>query len=1114
MKAKITRQQGAGTAGGGRRRSRSGLFKRAVASLLMLLLAGATAISLASPAKAADDTANYSFYKLSSSLAAFFSNAQSPDDKAEPLKMDVWRSVVSQPGSAGSMLGYLDPGISLSMEFLNSQISGSSAAIGYDTLIQSTQGGGDGSTDTPGMLDYAHFGAAVNAMGLDSMTTGLSMNFLQPLGGSLMMLLYIFTGVVDVIFASLIDSLKALNPFTLFFEGVKAVSPKFAEGMTGGQAPPGFLGGLSSWIGQWYRVLNDMSWTVMVPLFIALLLLGLLLRKNMDRGSAIRKTLIRLIFIGIGLPLIGGMYTGVLNSMGDATKGGTAGSTQVVLSTYVDFQNWALKNRLAVPSNGVIEWDASGHKPTTKALANVRGTALEINKATNPAWAGIGSTLNVASGASWTDAAMKNSVGNASGGILDSVGGTSGGDSAGGLNGYLGTIDLLARYIGAQKVEAASFETAAKGDISSSYPYQAGADGKKQVSGWFTNFSDPKTGLPAITDPGVVSGNPVLRVEDGSGLTATPAGKTSGTKTFTSPRQAPCYAWVSNSMGEPRQCNMSALSLYNYLNTSFSTTSMTVYSSNKATSGATREMHSSVTQVGTGTMSGLYWLNSIVLLGSFVVIGVGYAFSVLFANIKRSFQLVTAIPFASIGAMAGIAKVVIYSLSMILEVIVTLFIYRFMQMFLISIPQIVEMPFSAVLNSGGALGDSTTVNLLSGGTLPMVMTVLSIIGLLIFTVLALRTRKSIVKAINEVVTKLVDKFMDANVTPPGGKGGMMPALAGGMASGAGMAAANRIMSGGASGPKKSAGAGNGPSKVSTGGVPPMAGPGSKPGGPAGELTVGGGEGPDGQGGGPGDPGGNGNPGSPLALGQGPGSESGGIADAGSNDQETARTVAAQGGLSEPGNAPRGDITDSVAGSLEASRAQYAAKDKAAVDSAAAGGKAAVKGVEAVGRGAAGDVAGAAKAGAAAANHGSEAREVKRNAQAPQQKPSVSGPRSGGQSTASKTSVPTGPKPATVQPSSARTPKAQANAPTGAKPARTQTPSSRSAKPPVNAPKPPQGAPAAPQRPAQAPAQPKAPAQPRVVPAPRAAASTGPANRDEPAAPKAAPRPVRRKDREA
>ena len=1088
MKAKITRQQGAGTAGGGRRRSRSGLFKRAVASVLMLLLAGATAISLASPAKAADDTANYSFYKLSSSLAAFFSNAQSPDDKAEPLKMDVWRSVVSQPGSAGSMLGYLDPGISVSMEFLNSQISGSSAAVGYDTLVQSTQGGGDGSTDTPGMLDYAHFGAAVNAMGLDSMTTGLSMNFLQPLGGGLMMLLYIFTGVVDVLFAGIISTLKALNPFTLFFEGVKAVSPKFAEGMTGGQAPPGFLGGLSSWIGQWYKVLNDMSWTVMVPLFIGLLLLGLLLRKNMDRGSAIRKTLVRLVFIGVGLPLIGSMYTGVLNAMGDATKGGTAGSTQVVLSTYVDFQNWALKNRLAVPSNGVIEWDASGHKPSTKALANVRGTALEINKATNPAWAGIGSTLNVASSASWTDAAMKNSVGNAPDGVLDGLGGTAGGDSSGGLSGYMGTIDLLARYIGGQKVEAASFETAAKGDISSSYPYQAGADGKKQVSGWFTNFSDPKTGLPAITDPGVVSGNPVLRVADGSGLTATPAGKTSGTKTFTSPSQASCYAWVSNSMGEPRNCNMSALSLYNYLNTSFSTTSMTVYSSNKATSGATREMHSSVTQVGTGTMSGLYWLNSIVLLGSFVVIGLGYAFSVLFANVKRSFQLVTAIPFASIGAMAGIAKVVIYSLSMILEVIVTLFIYRFMQMFLISIPQIVEMPFSTVLNSGGALGDSTTVNLLSGGTLPMVMTVLSIIGLLIFTVLALRTRKSIVKAINEVVTKLVDKFMDANVTPPGGKGGMMPALAGGMASGAGMAAANRIMSGGPSGPKKSAGAGNGPSKVSTGGVPPMAGPGSKPGGPAGELTVGGGEGPDGQGGGPG---GNGNPGSPLALGQGPGSESGGIADAGSNDQETARTVAAQGGLSEPGSAPRGDITDSVAGSLEASQAQYAAKDKAAADSAAAGGKAAVKGAEAFGRGAAGDVAGAAKAGAAAASHGSEARPKSRTPQAPQQKPTMTGPRPGGQSSAPKVSAPKGPRPGTAQ-----------------------APRPQQPKPPTTVPKPPQAAPPAPPRPAQAPAQPKVAAPPRVAPAPRPAASTGPANRDEPAAPKAAPRPVRRRDREA
>lgn len=1068
-------------------RARPGLFKRITAIVLMTLLTGVAALALSSPAKAAEDLPNYSFYNLSSSLAGFFSNTKSPDADAKALNGDVWGSVVNDPGSAGSMLGYLDTKVSNVIEYMASQISGSSSAMGYNSLINSTQSSDGNGTATPGMLDYAHFGATLNAMGLDSMSTGLSLNFLPLVGGSLMMLLYILTGAVDLVFTGMIATLSALNPFKLFYVGVNAISPKFAQGMVGGEAAPTFLGGLSSWIGTWYKVLTGMSWTVLVPLFIAVLLLSLLLRKQMDRGSAIRKLLIRIVFIGVGLPLMGSMYTGALNGMGDATKNGSAGSTQVVLSTYVDFQNWAMKNRLSVPEKGVVEWDATGHKPTDKAVANVRTTALEINKSVNPNWSGINSTLNVEAGKSWASAAMKPESGAA----------------AGGLNGYLATIDLLARYMGGAKVEAASFETAAKGDISTSLPYNLpGTDGKKKVDGWFTDFKDPRKGLPAINNADVVKNNPVLRVADGSGLKASPAGVATGVKKFTSPTQDGCYEWVSDSMGGPRYCNMSPLSLYNYLNTSFGSDSMTMYSSAKATSGATREMHNAVTQVGTGTMSGLYWLNAIVLLASFVVIGFGYAFSMVFSNVKRSFQLVTAIPFATLGALPGIGKVVIYSAAMILEIIVTLFIYRFIQVFLLSIPQIVEIPFSTALNAASAGGDTTTATLMFGGTLSMVMTVLSIIGLVVFTVLALRTRGSLVKAINEAVTKLVDKFMETNVAPPGG-GGLMPALAGGMASGAGMAAANKVMGGKPTGGKKVAGSGNGPTPVTTGNVPPSGGPGGpQASGPAGALPAGGGggtgafgpggpndppndpPGPSGTGGGPNGPGGNGgndNPGSPLALGPGPSADgSGGISGAGSSDQSTAKAVAAQGGLSEPGQQGGGGITNSMAAPVGPSAASQGTKDPAAATSS--GARAAVKGAEAAGRGAAGDLGGAAAAGISAAGH---ARTAQKRSGTPSQ------------GTGSRQAPASQPRQA---PKMGATPVATPPKPVQ-KPASSVKPAQKPVVRPNPAPKP--AAPAAPVKTAPA---------PRVAPAPRALPSQGPATRPT-AAPKRAPRPVR-KDRDA
>lgn len=1106
------------------------LFTRITAVALMLVLGFAAALAVSSPAKADEGPANYSFYKLSSSLAAFFSNAQSPDEKAVPLNAGVWNSVITEPGNAGSMLGYVDPDFSFSMEFLNSQISGSSAAVGYSTLFQSSQGSDERSTKTPGMLDYAHFGAALNALGLDSMGTGLSLGFIAPVGGGLIMLLYIFTGVVDLLFTGIIEMLKILNPFKLFYEGVRAVNPEFATGMTGGQAPPGFLGGLSSWIGDWYQVLNGLAWTVLVPLFIGILLLGLVLSKNMNRGSALKKLFIRLLFIGVGLPLIGSMYTGVLNSMGDATKSGTAGSTQVVLSTYVDFQNWAYKNRLMVPENADIGWNATENKPTASALANVRKTALEINKSTNSAWGTIHTSWSDQQDASWTNAAISDMQG----------------DNAGGVNGYMSTIDMLGRYIKGAKLDAASYETAVKGDISTSAPYTGDADGKKQVSEWFTRFGDPEKTLPEIEDPGVVMANPVLSVATGRGLQASPAGATTGDKRFNSPSQWGCQVWVSDNSGNPLNCNMSTLSIYNYLNTSFGPDSMTIYSSNKATSGATREMHNSVTQVGTGTMSALYWFNAVVLLASFVIIGMGYALSMLFSNIKRGIQLMTAIPFATIGAIPGIAKVLVYATAMILEVILTLFLYRFIQTFLISIPQIVELPFAAVLNNSDRTAAS--INLLLGGTLPMVMTVLSIITLILFTILALRIRKTVVKAVQEVVTKLVDKFMDTSIAPPGGKGSMAPALAGGLASGAGMAAANRAMGGRSGSPagKASNHSGEGPSGISAGGIPQVGGPGPDAGGPAGELTVGGGAdmdvsgaigeaGPDGSGpdGSGGRPGGGGSGGTPPGVSPAEGPTAALRAD--SQDRALASSVQAQGGLSEAGSRGSGDVTDTLAGSVDKTRSQYAAKDKAVADGAVSGGKAVAKGAEAAGRGMAGDAPGAVSAGAAAAGHAQNsqasaqrAKSLKKDIDSPasvkssqsaasaaapartasQQKPQ---PASGASRTAmsqksvsaqgSKPSAAAtgvqGAKPAAASRSGVQVPN-QAPAPTPAVQAPKQAPAPK----PVQAPAP---RPAGPAKPVSGPRM--APA-PRVAPAPRAV-SAQPQARPVQGAP--AQRPGRKED---
>jgi hypothetical protein len=73
----------------------------------------------------------------------------------------------------------------------------------------------------------------------------------------------------------------------------------------------------------------------------------------MDRGSAIKKLIIRVVFIGVGLPLLGSMYTGVLDKFDDSLLGQHAGPTRVVLSTYVDFEAWMMNDRLGRTRPGV-----------------------------------------------------------------------------------------------------------------------------------------------------------------------------------------------------------------------------------------------------------------------------------------------------------------------------------------------------------------------------------------------------------------------------------------------------------------------------------------------------------------------------------------------------------------------------------------------------------------------------------------------------------------------------------------------------------------------------------------------------------------------------------------
>ena len=927
-------------------------LKRMLGALLLSLipLAG-LGIATASPAAAVENSAattaapqvrqatddedlRFQFYNVASGVTGFFSSIHDPKSGLERGSDKVngsWNSIMDNPGSAGALLGYVDPDFTLDRGWLSSKLSGASDGRGYDSV----RGAGD---SLSGATSYGLFGATLAGLGLDSTATGLmsaGVGMMNWISGAIVLALYVLSGLVDMTFSAFIGLLSMLNPFRLFYEGVAGLTDggDLADSMVGGQGPlAGPLQGLSSFVGGWYQIINSISWTVMVPLFLVTMVLSLLMLQRGSRGGAVKRFIVRLLFIALGLPLLGSMYTGVLSSLDEGFSASKSGATRVVLSTYVDFGAWAYKSRLAVPEGATIEWNTSTNEPSMLSAANVRNTALAIN---GQSYGGL--RLDpIVSAKNETDSWRAH---------MQSTADPTKSNAAS----YMIAMTMLVKFMQSDTVSSTTVEDELRGDLT-----KTGVS-KDSIADWFESLQQKPEDMAADKE-GKVSSNPLIAVAPGTGLQAVENGST---VTFTSNSDGCRADGLKMQGGALRSCNLSPVAMYNYLNTSFGSDSMTVYSPKNAGSESTRSFHMAVNLVGTGMMSFLYWLNSVVVLGSFVIIGFGYAFSMLFASIRRSFQVITTVPFATMGAIAAIAKLIVYVVALVLETLGTVFVYKLVQMFLESLPQIVETALQSMLKF------PLFSQLTNGGwNFGLIAVIISIISLVIFTVMAMRLRKTLLKAAQEAVTKLTEKFLESPVGTGGSNGTMVPALAGGLAGGAGMAAANRMMnSNGTKGPAagEAADQKGGPAGVQTSADQTTEASGSQ-----GELEAGQ-VGPDAGAPGNGDPG------------AAPDSSDVDVnVDSASADVELGRDVEANG-LSEPGEGgatrdPRvgDDAMSSASETMEKSTEGYKEADKERLDGGVKGVKAVGHAGVAVAKGYSGDAAGAAESGGRAVEQGGAA----------------------------------------------------------------------------------------------------------------------------------------------
>ena len=928
-------------------------------------------------------TEKYDFYTLSSNVTAYFSDAVKPGAKTGLSKDEGWTTIAQNPSEGGDLVGYGDDNISSFTGWLVSKTTGASNTIGYDSL-KARDANSDG---YGGVLAYAQYGSLLSGLGLDSTSTGLGLHLTNVFFGGIMVMLYLLAGGIDTIFSAVAWILDLLNPFRMFYQAVSASSSSLADGMTDGQGVPVWMQSLSTWVSDWYQVLVNMSWTVLMPLFLVTFVTSAFLWKKGQALSGLKKLLVRVVFLAFGLPLIGSLYTATLSTMKDASAGAGMGATRVVISTFVDFENWAKNSRLAVPEGTTLAWDNFTQAPTGDSVNKLRQTTAAINHIAHPGneFKDV-SSLGVSSLGSLTAEAAKadeSSIGNSA-------------------KTYGATMGVLLRYLTAQRYEASDFETAIKGRLGkeASEPTTAGQYVQQCATTWFNVQVDGSTKPDASSGGSCstvkASDNPILKVGSGSGLQVDSSGKFS-TQGTSSPENKVVLGQ------QPQGANLSPLSMYNYLNTSFDKNALTVYSSSNAVSQATREYHASVNLVGSSGVNWLYWLNASTTLFCFVVLGLGYALGMLTGAVRNTLRIITAVPFATLGSLAAIAKVLIYTFTMITEIIGTMFIYRLVQEFIVSVPSIFEGGLEHMYNSLGGFGDY----LRNSGYVTLFTAIISTVVLLWLTVKMMHFRGAFVKGLNEAVTKIVDKFLDVNVLPPGGGVKGMPLMSG-VGAGVGSAAANRLMSGRG---------GLGSTSAARDGI--ARGLGVAGGAVAGGSSINGTDNPDeagpgALGAGPSSPGGSGGGGLLLsdgsggigAQGEGQQSSASTALTTSTSDRQLAREVDARGGLSEPSHGAdakgkvdaaasstvangEGDGVSAFTGSIRETMDAHSKADKARRSQLTSGVKAVYHGGKAAARASVGDAAGAAQDGSKAVGElrqaqtkGQEAKAHRQVAEAP------------------------------------------------------------------------------------------------------------------------------------
>lgn len=752
----------------------------------------------------------YDYHSLLTQAAVEGANSQENEGKGKWTFADyTWVNPGNHSiGGGGALLGFPDPQIIKGgiLGFFASKTSSSTVDYSYDSLGSSK--GTYNSLET-----YAYYGAALEALGIDS-SMGSGLMGLHPIrlfAGGLAWIGYILASAAELLFKLVISILQATNPFNLFVKGFNYTWSNVGDN--------GVLAGLTDLVSDMYKIFADFGWLIIIPTTIASLIFMFIFTGNgrqnqglvKSKAAKFRYFIVYILFLSIGIPVLGTAYTAGLNALGETYSSSNVGNgsssvDSVIYSAYVDNKTWIENHRMYLPNDVTLVWNINNGDVHPANKAAVRKFALSINSLSNDeASAAAANSSN-----SW-NINDKQKEGSS----------TSKGVSA-----------ILLRYMIGASYSASNWETLVKARLAEAIKDGKGKNNEKdslvnRLAGSAVELTS-KQGykyMPYVNPHGQTGDDSWgIDVKDAQGWWDVFAktykfgqypniflskgfadnwlgglysntGKTTGKVEL---RQNPSVDIKPGLVYGEGKANMSYLEMFNYLNSKFTSNKVRVYSTNALASNYTRESHAEVNQVGAGYVHKfMIWLNTITLLFGIALLAIGYAVGMLIASFKRYINLIMSIFMGTMGMQKAMVKTAAATIMLIFEVVGTMVLYELAKTIYMAIPNILTDGLAAI-NDGSKvtsvilqqIGLSTAAGDLGTFVLTIFALILSVIVLVWMLLMLLRLRKPMMDMADSTFTSLIAKlfYADADLAKgedsKGGSTGMNSGVAAAGAAGA------------------------------------------------------------------------------------------------------------------------------------------------------------------------------------------------------------------------------------------------------------------------------------------------------------------------------------------